>query len=165
MMNELSFRAAGPADLLRIVELLTSAQLPLAAVEQHLDGFVLAIRNDSLAGCAALERYGATALLRSVAVAESQRNKGLGKQLVSRLINRARDEGTKDLLLLTTTAAPFFEAFGFRVISRTEAPAAVQSSVEFQGACPASATVMRLRLTQPETTEVEPISQQSSAMN
>jgi amino-acid N-acetyltransferase len=143
----LSFRAAAPGDLPQVVELLTSSNLPLAGVAEHLSGFLLAFRAGSIAGCAALERYGETALLRSVAVADGLRNAGLGRQLVDRLVEDARAAGQTSLLLLTTSAAAYFERFGFQTISRAEIPCPVQGSAELQGACPASATVMRLNLT------------------
>ena len=141
---ETSFRAASLADLPEIVELLTASGLPVAGVEAHIDAFLLARQEGSLAGCSGLERYGETALLRSVAVAEPYRGKGLARKLIAQLISVAQAEGIESMLLLTKTAAPYFEQFGFRTISRAEVPAAVQCSVQFQGACPASVTVMRL---------------------
>ena len=109
--------------------------------------FLLAVRDDgSLAGCAAVERYGSSALLRSVAVAEQERNHGLGQELVRRTLDRLRAEGLEKVVLRTTTAADFFQRFGFCVIQRADAPTAVQESVEFQCACPASATVMQMDL-------------------
>lgn len=149
MMSALNFRAATRADWPQIARLLTAAQLPLEGAEDHLGGFLLAFRDGSLAGCAAFERYGTTALLRSVAVAEAERGTGLGQELVRRLLEQAYAEGLNSMVLLTTTAARFFPRFGFRTISRAEAPAAVQASAEFREACPASATVMLLDLQRP----------------
>jgi len=139
-----SYRLAAQDDLPQIIELLTRARLPLAGVVEHLKDFLLVFRDGSLAGCAAVERHGSTALLRSVAVAEQERNTGLGQVMVSQMLERIRAEGMESVVLLTTTAADFFRRFGFRVINRDDAPAAVQESVEFQGACPASATVMHM---------------------
>jgi len=39
-----------------------------------------------------------------------------------------------------------FPRLGFEQISRADVPESVQTSVEFQSACPASATVMRKQL-------------------
>ena len=150
-MMGVDFRAASLADLPTIVELLSASGLPLSGVEGHIENFLLIFQDGSLAACAGLERYGATALLRSVAVAEQHRGEGLAQSLVAQLIDIARADGTESLLLLTITAAGFFERFGFRAISRDQAPAAVQSSVQFQGTCPASASLMRLDLRLPET--------------
>ena len=48
--------------------------------------------------------------------------------------------------LLTETAGDFFPRFGFRPTTRAAVPSAVQQSVEFREACPASAVVMRTEL-------------------
>ena len=93
-----------------------------------------------------LEYYGCYGLLRSVAVAEAERGKGIGIQLVESMLQQAKQTGIKRLVLLTQTAKDFFPRFGFRQISRADAPQSVTSSVEFQGACPVSATVMQLDL-------------------
>ena len=53
--------------------------------------------------------------------------------------------GVADLVLLTTTAAPFFAKRGYTVIERRDAPAPVQHSAEFATICPASATCMLKR--------------------
>ena len=44
--------------------------------------------------------------------------------------------------LLTTTAEGWFPRLGFVRVDRARVPAAVQLSVEFTAACPASAVVM-----------------------
>ncbi len=139
-----TFRPAAPADWPTIAALLTEHNLPLDGAQAHLDDFLLAFSGNTLAGVAALERYGSTGLLRSVAVAE--RNKGLGRALVERLIAQAAAEGLTSIVLLTTTAPDYFPRFGFRRIARQDAPPAVQESVEFQQSCPVSAVVMELSL-------------------
>jgi amino-acid N-acetyltransferase len=141
-----TYRPGVQADLPQITELLTRAGLPLAGMEKHVKDFVLAFRDGSLVGCAAVEHYGSTALLRSVAVAEQERNHGLGQELVRQTLDSLRAEGLEKVVLLTTTAADYFQRFGFCVIQRADAPRAVQESVEFQYACPASATVMQIDL-------------------
>jgi amino-acid N-acetyltransferase len=145
-MAALQFRNAASTDWPRVARLLEDAGLPLAGAEEHVSRFVLAFANGSLVGCAGFESHGSCGLLRSVAVAASERGKGLGVELVSRVLDRARAGGIREVVLLTETAAAFFPRFGFELIARDEAPDAVKASVEFRGACPASATVMRLRL-------------------
>jgi amino-acid N-acetyltransferase len=126
--------------------LLADAALPLAGAEEHLERFLLALRGDTLLGCAALERYGHDGLLRSVAVAAEARGQGLGQALVRELVECAGREGVHTITLLTTTAATYFPRFGFRAIARAAAPRAVQDSVEFRETCPASASVLLLDL-------------------
>lgn len=85
-------------------------------------------------------------LLRSAAVDESWRGSGVGRVLVERVLDLARERGIEDIFLLTTTAEHYFPRFGFSCVSRDSVAAGVQSSIEFQEACPASATVMRKSL-------------------
>jgi len=143
------FRPATQADWPRIADLLTGAALPLDGAKDHLHGFLLAFRGDSLVGAAALERYGETALLRSVAVVGAERGTGLGQEIVRRLLDQAHASGVTSVVLLTTTAERFFPRFGFLPVSREEVPTAAKESVEFQGACPASSIVMMLDLRRP----------------
>ena len=66
--------------------------------------------------------------------------------LCERLEALARERGIHTLFLLTTTAAPYFERFGFRRTTRDAIPSDVRASAELQGACPESAVVMERRL-------------------
>jgi amino-acid N-acetyltransferase len=50
------------------------------------------------------------------------------------------------VFLLTTTAENFFPSFGFQRIERADVPTELEQSPELRGACPASATVMKLTL-------------------
>jgi len=145
-MNSWIIRRATPRDWPKIAALLATADLPLAGAQAHLSDFFLAFRDDVLIGSAGLERYGDTALLRSVAVASTERGHGLGQTLVQQALAYAASLGVRQVVLLTTMAADFFLRFGFQLISRAEFPRASQASVEFQEACPASATGMSLVL-------------------
>jgi amino-acid N-acetyltransferase len=97
-------------------------------------------------GVAGLEVCRDNALLRSVAVAPAWRSHGVGRALVARVIEDASARGVRELYLLTTTAERYFPAFGFQATPRETAPDDIRATGEFQGACPASATVMRLPL-------------------
>lgn len=143
-MNTLTFQTASANDWQQIAQLLHDNGLPLDGADAHIDGFLLAYDGQTLAGCAALERYGDSALLRSVAMDKRFRGKGIGQALVRRVLEAARGDGIKTVVLLTTTADEFFPRFGFSVIQREEVPKAVKVSAEFQGACPDSAITMRL---------------------
>jgi len=83
------------------------------------------------------------ALLRSVAVDERERGGGLGRLLTERAIDAADARELAAVFLLTTAAEEYFTRFGFAVIGREQVPESLRASVEFQSACPASATVMR----------------------
>jgi N-acetylglutamate synthase-like GNAT family acetyltransferase len=133
------------ADALRA--LLARTQLPTDGLSADLDAAFVARDGTRVVGSAAIEIYDEGGLLRSVAVDEDHRGTGLGHRLTAAAIADAERRSLPALYLLTTTAERFFPRFGFEPIPRDDVPASVQASVEFRGACPASAVVMRKRLT------------------
>lgn len=136
-------RAAVASDLAPVERLLVASGLPLDGVRAALPTFVVAESEGRVVGVAGLEVCCDNALLRSVAVDAGWRSRGLGRALVTRVISDAEARGIRALYLLTTTAERYFPSFGFEPITRDEVPDAVRATDEFQGACPASATVMR----------------------
>ena len=122
--------------------LLTASGLPLDGVREAFATFVVAERGTDIVGVAGLEVCCDNALLRSVAVLPDWRSHGLGRALVTRVISDAEARGVRALYLLTTTAEHYFPTFGFERIARSDVPADIQETAEFQSACPASATVM-----------------------
>jgi len=141
-----AIRPARPEDWATISALLANAQLPTEGARESLQHFFVAHEGPDVLGCAGLERCGEHGLLRSVAVREQHRGQALAQSLTLRVIDLARSLGLAELHLLTTTASPYFLRFGFHAIPRADAPAALGASAEFQGACPASAELMRLDL-------------------
>jgi amino-acid N-acetyltransferase len=143
---EPAIRPATSADLPRIERLLAANDLPLAGVREALPTFLVADAGTELVGVAGLEVCCDNALLRSVAVDQHYRSKGVGRALVNRLIGNAEARGLRALYLLTTTADQYFPSFGFRAIERSEVPDDVRATEEFTTACPASARVMTREL-------------------
>lgn len=141
-----SIRAATADDRAAVHALLRDAALPLDGVPDDLAHFLVAEQDGALVGVIGLEAYGEVGLLRSAAVAAALRSSGVGERLVRALLDAARTAGIRELTLLTTTAEAWFPRFGFERITRDDAATALQASEEFRGACPASATTMRLRL-------------------
>ena len=140
-----TLRPARSADLPVVESLLRVSGLPTAGVAAALPHFVVAEderQRGRIVGVIGLEIAGRSGLLRSAAVAEESRGGGIGRQLVERLIADAAALRLDELYLLTTTAAGYFPAFGFRPTTRDAVPAALRETVEFTGACPASAVVM-----------------------
>jgi amino-acid N-acetyltransferase len=128
-------------------ELLSSVLLPTEGLaDQFPAGFVVARENETTVGSAGLERYEDVGLLRSVAVRNERRGSGLGGALVGDRLQSARAQGVNAVYLLTTTAAPYFEKFGFVVTPRADVRGALARSAEFAHACPASATCLIYRL-------------------
>lgn len=136
-------QAASALDLPEVRRLLERHHLPLEGVDDHVHTMVVAKEGPRIIGTAAVELYGDGALLRSVAVDPARQDQRLGHQLVSAALTIAQTHGAGTVFLLTTTAAGFFSRLGFEPVERDAVPAAVQASVEFQSACPASAVVTR----------------------
>jgi amino-acid N-acetyltransferase len=140
-------RRALPGDLGPSRALLAEAGLPLAGVEQHFDRFwAIDTADGRLAGIAGTERYGPTWLVRSLVVDPDHRRRGVGSTLLVAVLDEARSHAAESVYLLTTDAQPFFAAVGFREVPRAAAPAALQASEELRGACPDTATLMRLEV-------------------
>ncbi len=147
--QSLPIERANEADLSAIHSLLETNGLPIDDLGSHI-GSTLLVRDHTnparIVGSAALELYTPYALLRSVAVDEDIRGRGLGIELTRAALDLARDSGAHKVYLLTETASDFFPRFGFRAITRQDVPGEVLRSVEFTTACPDSALVMELTL-------------------
>jgi amino-acid N-acetyltransferase len=139
-------RNATSSDRPAIESLLTSLKLPVAGIGDWLDRYWIAESGGRVVGVAGVEVYRDGALLRSVAVDPAWRGSGLGRTLVGRTLQLARDAGAREVFLLTTTAESYFPRLGFSGASRTEVPEGVRESIEFRGACPDTAVVMRKTL-------------------
>lgn len=137
---------ARPGDLEPILALLSECGLPADGVADHLADFWVARTGEALAGAVGLEDYGAHGLLRSLAVWPAHRRRGLGGELTDHVLGEARSRSMRAVFLLTDTAPDYFLRFSFRPTSRDAVPAPLKASAEFSGACPESATCMRLDL-------------------
>lgn len=130
----------------KILDILTSNNLPVNDLsdETQLFGW---LEKEIIAGTAGLELYGKEALVRSISLAPDLHHKGLGARLYNALEKFARGQGVQNLYLLTTTAAGFFSKQGFEEINRDAVATTIRNSIQFKSTCPASATVMKKKLT------------------
>lgn len=138
-----TIESARREDLADVLALLERHGLPVEGASGMDDALVVARADGRIVGAAGLELYTEGALLRSVVVDASVQGQGLGQRLTEAALALARAHSMPTIFLLTTTADGFFPRFGFEQIGRGDVPESVQQSVEFQSACPASATVMR----------------------
>ena len=144
--SEIRIRSAHLDELADILALLERVCLPVDELGDHLATALVARAGATLVGCIALELYGESALLRSLAVDPAYRGRGLGQRLTQKALEIARQKGLTHVYLLTETASKFFPRFGFRAVNRDEVPSSVRASVEFTTACPSSALAMGLSL-------------------
>ncbi|HEY3335849.1 MAG TPA: GNAT family N-acetyltransferase [Candidatus Limnocylindrales bacterium] len=137
---------ARPADVPAVEALLSAAGLPVEGAAQALSAGVVARDGDTVVAAAAAERYGTAGLLRSVVVAPERRGTGIGRGIVAAAESLARDEGIRDLYLLTETAVDWFPRLGYLPVDRSVAAAIVGESIEFTTVCRDTGVPMRRRL-------------------
>ena len=140
------------SELKKLKHFLQANNLPHADLKSEGNVFIAYYNAEgNMIASGGLELYGASALLRSVAVGEHYRGKELGKQMVDDLMVKARDLKIDFIFLLTETARSFFLKRGFSDISRENVPVEIRSSSEFSFVCPVSAACMSYRLSEQST--------------
>jgi N-acetylglutamate synthase-like GNAT family acetyltransferase len=139
--NKLLLGEATPDQREEIAALLSANKLPVNDLTAGAKLYAL-MHNGSLVGSAGLEVYGNAALLRSVSVADSGKGRGWGKFISHEIEKLAQQQGINEFFLVTTTAEGFFQKLGYWKVERKEVPEALLVSGQFNGICPASATIM-----------------------
>lgn len=142
-MEEMTFIAGEKSDIRRIKSLLKSAGLPNEDIDLSKQDFIVSVHDERIIGAVGLEPYGERGLLRSLVVEETSRGRGMGRALVMEMIGHAKNQGIKQLFLLTLTADRFFEKEGFERISRECMPEAIKNTTEFTSICPVSSVCMK----------------------
>lgn len=136
----LELRGARIEDSSAICRVLADADLPTQDLsDESFKHFVVCLVNGAIIGVVGLEKYGSSALVRSLAVAEQHRSQGFAAKLMLRIEMHAQELGVTRLFALTTTAQHYLERKGFIAIERSEVPEAVQASAQFRELCPDSA--------------------------
>lgn len=128
-----------------VLQLLQATNLPVEDINENVLLYTLK-EEGKIIGTIGMEHDGATALLRSLSIAQTKRKKGHGERLVAFLEAAAKEKGIGAIYLLTTTAAQFFANRGYVTVNRSEAPAFIRQTPEFSSICPSSATVMKKEL-------------------
>lgn len=131
-MNEaINVRSAKLLDAQAIFDLIAANDdqlIPrsMGDIVSNIDRFVIAEKDGKLCGCAAyvihpeigqIEK--ATVEVQSLAVMESLRHLGTGSVIVNTLLERARNTGIKEAIVLTF-APKFFSKLGFVEIPKTK---------------------------------------------
>lgn len=144
--SKANFVQAREKDWPDIAKLLQDLGLPLDGAQEHINNYQLIRTGKELLGCAGLEIYGNSALLRSLAIRPEAQGLQYGTQLVKHMIIHARAADVKNLYLLTTDADAYFHKLKFKKIDTAKLPPELQASRQLQGACPASAIAMLLKI-------------------
>jgi amino-acid N-acetyltransferase len=141
--SAMRIEAARRSDLAGIRWLLEYEQLPANDLdESSLERFLVCRDEKGVVAAVGLEIFGRVALLRSLVVDREMRGRGMGMQLTEAAEALAHHSGVESIYLLTTTAEEFFRARGYRILARSEAPAAIQSTTQFSALCPSTAILM-----------------------
>jgi len=140
----ITYSIAEVKDVEAITRLLKINDLPFSDIQESAIEFIVAKNDSELIGCIGLEKHGTEGLLRSFAVENDFRNKGIGKEMYNQLLRLAAKENIKTLHLLTNTAKDYFSKAGFRLANRSDAPEEINKSREFAGLCPVYSTYMVL---------------------
>ena len=141
--KEYSIRTAVGADLSAIDKLLSENGLTTSGVRENLSNFLIAEYEDVI-GVIGLEFSGQGVMLRSMAISQEVRKRGIGASLVNYSLERSRDAGIKNAYLLTNTAEKFASRWGFYKIQRSEMPADLMQSSALNNFCPSSSICMKL---------------------
>ena len=145
-----TIRSGQLADLPAVTALLNDAGLPTGDLASASDLHLWVLEADgNVVGAIGIERFGASALLRSLVVAPEYQRRGLGQRLVAHLEREVQGKGVQQLVLLTETAESLFRRHGYVVIERRYVPAEAAQSAEFRSLCPASAVCMAKGLDKP----------------
>ncbi len=146
MKNEINIQKAGKSDLSVIKDLLNSHHLPTGDIGTSNIHFYTIKNGEKLIACAGIELFETTGLLRSVAVYQGSRGRGIGSKLVRHVLDESRNLEITSLYLLTETAESFFLEHGFIKEDRSQAPAQITGSTEFSELCPSTAVLMKKNL-------------------
>jgi amino-acid N-acetyltransferase len=131
-------------DTEAIIQLLKANNLPVSDLKTSGVEFLVAKNGPETVGCIGIERFGTHGLLRSFAVDTNYRNRGIGNELFSRLLNYAAESGIQTLHLLTNTASGYFSKKGFITGNRGQTPETIRNTVEFSSLCPVTSDYMIL---------------------
>ena len=99
----------------------------MADIYKNLQAFTIAEANGNVVGCCALEVvWSDLAEIKSLAVDETNTDKGIGKALATAAIEQAHRLGIAKVFALTLTP-DFFEKLGFKIIEKEALPMKVWS--------------------------------------
>ena len=131
MIKDLRIRAALAPDAPAVGAVLERCGLPTDDVFRLLEHFHVAVHESQIVGCGAGERFDETVVVRSVGVLPEYRDQGVASHVVRAVLMRARANGVKRAVLLTTSCPSYFARYGFSLIPAAKLPAEVLSSKEF----------------------------------
>ena len=127
-----------PADsgdveaIFELLELYSASGIVLKRSKEDIAGylknFIVAVDNGSVCGCCAARDFGNDLLeVRSLVVAPERQGQGIGKKLVSFIIDRLDRERESWRLFTLTLQVAFFQSLGFQVVEKEIFPEKIWS--------------------------------------
>ena len=135
MNSVVTIRPAQPDDvdaIFELLELYTASGIVLKRSKEDISGylanFIVAVVNGSVCGCCAARDFGHDLLeVRSLVVSPVCQGKGVGKKLVSSIIDRLNKERSVWRLFTLTLQVDFFKSLGFSVVEKEIFPEKIWS--------------------------------------
>lgn len=130
MLSDIRIRNARLTDAVAISDLISQyaksdimlPRNPETIIEDIRDFFVAENSGNEIVGCCAVAFFTEElAEIRSVAVKDSYRNKGVGKKLVAHAEEILKEEGIRSVFALTL-AEPFFTKIGYKKVEKNKFP-------------------------------------------
>ncbi|MFZ2060735.1 MAG: GNAT family N-acetyltransferase [Candidatus Binatus sp.] len=112
-------------DLVRVREMLTRAGMITVGIEWPAACYIVAYIGDESVGVIGVESKIDSALIRSLYVDESMRERGIGAALIAAARKAAHTRGARHLYLFSTDAGELFERHGFKKIAVDDVIAAI----------------------------------------
>ncbi|MHC4324400.1 MAG: N-acetyltransferase, partial [Planctomycetota bacterium] len=99
----------------------------IADIYENLQTFIVAELDETIVGCCALEViWSDLAEIKSLAIDEGYKGKGIGRELVAAAVEQAEKLGVPRVFALTLEPG-FFEKTGFAIVEKEELPMKVWS--------------------------------------
>lgn len=124
-------RYATEEDWPEVEALLSASSLAVDGMHEHITQYIVIRDNAGLLGCAGIERYETTGVLRALAVVQRARSAGVGELLIAAIVADLRLRGVESIVLLTKSASGYFARLGFTPIDISELPQSVRPAHEF----------------------------------
>jgi len=133
-------------DWPEVEALLSAASLNVDGIREKIGQYIVIRDNAGILGCAGIERYETTGVLRALAVAQRGRSAGLGEFLLSAVVADVRQQGVESIVLQTRTASGYFARLGFMPVSISDLPPAVRPSRAINPNLADAGTLMQIAL-------------------
>ncbi|WP_249221490.1 GNAT family N-acetyltransferase [Cupriavidus sp. KK10] len=101
-------------------------------MREQVTQYIVSRDNAGLLGCAGIERYETTGVLRVLVVVQRARSAGLGELLMAAIVADLRLRGVKSIVLETKSASGYFARLGFAPIDISALPQSVRAAHGFR---------------------------------